>query len=153
VSLSTAPEFLIHRTRTPKPKRIPMMKVLTRLGLAALLIVFGPSDAQTASHPTGTTAGTVTVVIEMNLTSPGEPEAALVALRDMRAMVRTRPGFLSDELLRNFNGANVPAYVHVSRWTTMAYWSAVFLSPTFGKLSAHGNQHYTVTASAFVPVE
>jgi heme-degrading monooxygenase HmoA len=130
-----------------------MIKLFTRLSLAALLIIFGRAGAQTASQPTGAAAGTVTVVIEMNLTSPGEPEAALVALRDMRAMVRTQPGFLSDELLRNFNAANVPAYVHVSRWTTMAYWSTVFLSPTFSQLSAHGNQHYTVTASAFVPVE
>jgi hypothetical protein len=35
----------------------------------------------------------------------------------------------------------------------MAYWAALLRTPEFSRLSAHGNEHYTITASAFVPAE
>ncbi len=35
----------------------------------------------------------------------------------------------------------------------MAHWAALFRAPDFARLSAHGNEHYMITASAFVPAE
>jgi hypothetical protein len=35
----------------------------------------------------------------------------------------------------------------------MTYWSALFRTPEFSKLSAHGNEHYTISAGAFLPAE
>ncbi len=33
------------------------------------------------------------------------------------------------------------------------YWAILFRTPEFSKFSAHCNEHYTVSASAFLPVE
>ena len=78
---------------------------------------------------------------------------ALAALDDMRAMMKRQPGYLSEELLQNLNASKVSQYVHVSRWALMTYWAALFRTPEFSKLSAHGNEHYTLSASAFLPAE
>ena len=78
---------------------------------------------------------------------------ALAALDDTRAMMKRQPGYLSEELLQNLNASKVSQYVHVSRWASMTYWAALFRTPEFSKLSAHGNEHYTLSASAFLPAE
>jgi hypothetical protein len=82
-----------------------------------------------------------------------EPAAALVAQNDMRAMMKRQPGYLSETFLLNLNPGNSPRYVHVSRRTSMAYWAALFRTPEFSRLSAQGNERFTITASAFVPAE
>lgn len=40
-----------------------------------------------------------------------------------------------------------------SRWASMAHWAALFRAPTFARLSAHGHEHCTISAGAFVPAE
>lgn len=60
---------------------------------------------------------------------------------------------MAKTLLQNLNPANAPRFVHVSRWATMAYWAALFRAPEFVRLNAHGDEHYTIRASAFVPAE
>ena len=123
------------------------------LALALALTVGGPgvmpASAQTAPDP----AGGVTVVVEVRLEPNTAPAAALAALNDMRAMMKRQPGFLSESLLQNLNPANSPRYVHVSRWASMVQWSALFRAPEFNRLNAHGNEHYTISASAFVPAD
>lgn len=93
------------------------------------------------------------MVVEVALAANTAPSEALAALNDMRAMMKRQPGYLSEEFLQNLNGGNAPRYVHVSRWASMTYWAALFRTPEFSKLSAHGNEHYTLSASAFLPAE
>ena len=93
------------------------------------------------------------MVVEVRLALNTEPSEALAALNDMRAMMKRQPGYLSEELLQNLNTSKSPRYLHMSRWASMAYWSALFRSPEFGKLSAHGKEHYTVAASAFLTAD
>ena len=130
-----------------------MFKPLVRLCSAAALLVSAlaitPSSAQTGAA----SAGPVTVVVEVALAANATPSEALAAVNDMRAMMKRQPGYLSEEFLQNLNASNVPRYVHVSRWASMTYWAALFRTPEFSKLSAHGNEHYTISASAFVPAE
>ena len=95
----------------------------------------------------------MTVVVEVALAANATPVEALAALNDMRAMMKRQPGYLSEEFLQNLNASNAPRYLHVSRWASMDYWAALFRTPEFSKLSAHGNEHYTISASAFLPVE
>lgn len=122
--------------------------------LTAALSVCSMAVAQVTAPPAHAIAGAVTVVvIAVTLVSNTEPAEALVALNDMRAMLRKQPGYLSEEFLQNLNVANAPRYVRVSRWVSMGYWAAVFGSPEFGKLNAHGNEHYTVIGRAFVPAD
>ena len=90
---------------------------------------------------------------EVSLAANTTPSEALVALNDMRSMMKRQPGYMSEEFLQNLNADNTPRYVHVSRWASMNYWAALFRTPDFSKLSAHGNEHYTISVSAFVPAE
>jgi heme-degrading monooxygenase HmoA len=60
---------------------------------------------------------------------------------------------LSEEFLQNLNAGNVPRYMYVSRWASMIYWAALFRTPEFNKLSAHGNEHYTIAVNAFLNAE
>jgi heme-degrading monooxygenase HmoA len=128
-------------------------KPLSHLCVAAVLLVsagaMAPSAAQTPSTPTGP----VTVIVEITMPEGAAPSDAIEALNDMRAMMKKQPGYVSEEFLQNLNASNSPRYVHVSRWASMAYWSALFRTPEFGTLSAHGNVHYTITASAFLAVQ
>jgi heme-degrading monooxygenase HmoA len=130
-----------------------MFKPLVRLGTAFALslsaLAVTPSSAQTGPAP----AGPVTVVVEVALAANATPAEALAAVRDMRTMMKRQPGYLSEEFLQNLNASNVPRYVHVSRWASMTYWAALFRTPEFSKLSAHGNEHYTISAGAFLPAE
>mgnify|MGYP002134951892 CR=1 FL=1 len=95
----------------------------------------------------------MTVLVEVSLAPNTTPAEALVALHDMRAMMKRQPGYLSDDFLQNINVGNAPRYVHVSHWVSMTYWAALFRTPEFSKLNTHGNEHYTISASAFVPAE
>jgi len=117
--------------------------------LCAVALATMPVVAQTAPTP----AATVTVVVEVAITSGSSPIEALTALNDIRAMMQKQPGYLSDELLQNLNASNAPQYVHVSRWASMSYWGALFQTPQFSQLSAHGNQHFTTSVSAFSSIE
>ena len=130
-----------------------MLKPSVRLGTAFVLsigaLTFTPSSAQTVPAQ----ASPVTVVVEVALTANATPSEALAAINDMRAMMKRQPGYLSEEFLQNLNASNAPRYMHVSRWASMTYWSALFRAPEFSKLSAHGNEHYTISASAFLPAE
>jgi heme-degrading monooxygenase HmoA len=130
-----------------------MFKHLVRLCTAAALslsaLAITPSSAQTGPAP----AGPVTVVLEVALAANSTPAEALAAVNDMRAMMKRQPGYLSEEFLQNLNASNAPRYVHVSRWASMTYWAALFRTPEFSKLSAHGNEHYTISAGAFLPAE
>jgi heme-degrading monooxygenase HmoA len=127
----------------------PLLRVSTAVALCVSALTIAPSAAQTAAASTGP----VTVVVEVALAANTAPSDALVALNDMRAMMKKQPGYLSEEFLQNLNSSNAPRYVHVSRWASMAYWSALFAAPEFSKLSAHGNEHYVISASAFLPAE
>ncbi len=89
--------------------------------LAAALSVCSMADAQVTAPPAHATSGAVTVVIAVTLESNTEPAEALIALNDMRAMLRKQPGYLSEEFLRNLNVANAPRHVYVSRWVSMGY--------------------------------
>lgn len=96
----------------------------------------------------------MTVVVEVALAANTAPSEALAALNDMRAMMKRQPGYVSEEFLQNLNASNAPPrYIHVSRWASMSYWAALFRTPEFSKLSAHGNEHYSISASAFLPTE
>jgi heme-degrading monooxygenase HmoA len=93
------------------------------------------------------------VVVEVALAANITPAEALAAMNGMREMMKRQPGYFSEEFLQNLNAGNVPRYVHVSRWASMTYWAAVFRTPEFSSLSAHGNEHHTISASAFLPAE
>jgi heme-degrading monooxygenase HmoA len=95
----------------------------------------------------------VTVVVEVALAANATPAEALVALNDIRALMKKQPGYLSEEFLQNLNSGNVPRYVHVSRWASITYWAALFRTPEFSKLSAHGNEHFTTAVNAFLKAE
>lgn len=127
----------------------PLIGILVALVISALALASATSSAQTGPA----SAGPVTVVVEVALAPNATPEQALAAVNDMRAMMKRQPGYLSEEFLQNLNAGNAPRYVHVSRWASMTYWAALFRTPEFGKLSAHGNEHYTISASAFLPAE
>ena len=140
--------------------RLMLATLLAHLGLAAMALVAMllaipltvAAQAVAAQAPIDASTG-VTVVVEVQLDTSTEPAAAMVALNDMRAMMKRQPGYLSETFLQNLNPANAPRYIHVSRWASMAYWSALFRAPEFARLNTHGNEHYRITASAFVPVE
>lgn len=117
--------------------------------LCAVALAATPVSAQTAPPP----VGMVTVVVEVALESGSTAAEALVALNDIRAMMKKQPGYLSEEFLQNLNASNKPQYIHVSRWVSMTYWAALFGTARFSQLSAHGNQHYTTSVSAFLPAE
>ncbi len=130
-----------------------MSKRLIWAGVVSAMLLSALAIASSSTPPAPTFADTVTVVVEVTLAPNMEPAEALVALGEMRAMMRRQPGYLSEEFLQNLNPSNAPRYVHVSRWASMVYWAGVFRTPEFNRVSAHGNEHYTVMASAFQPVE
>jgi hypothetical protein len=121
----------------------------TVAGLMLSALAITPGSAQTGSA----SAGQVTVVVEVALSVNATPAEALAAVHDMRVMMKRQPGYVSEELLENLNAMNVPRYVHVSQRASMTYGAALFRTPEFTKLSAHGNEHCTLSASAFLPAE
>jgi heme-degrading monooxygenase HmoA len=127
----------------------PFNYVCVTVVLSVSALAIAPSSAQTASA----LAGPVTVVVEVALAANATPSEALAALNDMRAMMKRQPGYLSEEFLQNLNASNSPRYVHVSRWASMTYWAALFRTPEFAELNAHGNEHYSISTSAFLPTE
>lgn len=134
-----------------------MFKPLTRIRIAvamsvlAFILAFASTAISAQTEPAS--AGPVTVVVGVALTANATPAEALAAVNDMRAMMKRQPGYLSEEFLQNLNASNVPQYLHVSRWASMTYWAALFRTPEFSKLSAHGQEHYTLSVSAFQPAE
>ena len=133
---------------TPR-RRLAALRMGLAACLACLALITAPSAAQTVPAP----MGPVTVVVEVALVAKATPQQALAALNDIRALMKRQPGYLSEEFLQNLNADNAPRYLHVSRWASMAYWSSLFGTPEFSKLNAHGNEHYTITTSAFLPAE
>lgn len=121
--------------------------------LAMALIAGGTVRADTPQVVASDATAMVTVVVEIQLRPGTEPAAAQEALADLRTLMRRQPGFVSEQLLKNLNPASTPQFVHTSRWATIAYWSAMFARPEFVGLSAHGNAHYTITASGFIPAD
>jgi heme-degrading monooxygenase HmoA len=125
------------------------VRLYASFALSFWSLAFTPSSAQTVPAQ----ASPVTVVVEVALAANATPSEALAAMNDMRTMMKRQPGYLSEEFLQNLNASNAPQYVHVSHWASMIYWAAVFRAPEFSKLSAHGNEHYTISTSAFLPAE
>jgi heme-degrading monooxygenase HmoA len=130
-----------------------MFMSLLRSVAALALFVSASAIAQTSAYTEPVAAGPVTVVVEVALAVNATPAEALVALNDIRALMKKQPGYLSEEFLQNLNAGNVPRYVHVSRWASMTYWAALFRTPEFSKLSAHGNEHFTIAVNAFLKAE
>jgi heme-degrading monooxygenase HmoA len=127
--------------------------LLFRALLALAVTVAACGVLPASAQPGPSLDGPVTVLVEVTLeTNTAAPEA-LAALNDMRTMMTRQAGFLSQELLQNLNASNAPRCVHVSRWASMVYWAALFRAPEFSRLNAHGNLHYTVSASAFMPAD
>lgn len=126
---------------------------LIRSVAALALFVSGSAIAQSSATTEPAAAGPVTVVVEVALAVNATPAEALVALNDIRALMKKQPGYMSEEFLQNLNSGNVPRYVHVSRWASMIYWAALFRTPEFSKLSAHGNEHFTIAVNAFLKAE
>jgi len=130
-----------------------MFKSLIRIRVAVAMSVLALASAPSSAQTDSASAGPVTVVVEVALASNATPSEALAALNDMRAMMKRQPGYLSEEFLQSLNSSNAPRYLHVSRWVSMTYWAALFRTPDFSKLNAHSNEHYTISASAFLPAE
>lgn len=95
--------------------------------------------------------GPETAVVE-NVPAPNTmPTEALVAANHMRVLIKKQAGYVSEELLHSLNASNTPRFVHVSHGISMNDWAALLRSPAFTDLGAHGNQHYKISASAFLP--
>ncbi len=130
-----------------------MFKPLIRIRVAVAMSVLALASAASSAQTGPASAGPVTVVVEVALTANATPSEALAAMNDMRAMMKRQPGYLSEEFLHNLNASNAPRYTHVSRWASMTDCAALFRAPEFSKLSAHGHEHCTISASAFQPAE
>ncbi|QDL52808.1 antibiotic biosynthesis monooxygenase family protein [Rhodoferax aquaticus] len=131
----------------------PMGQALFACALALLACISLPSHAQTVPD----LVGPVTVVVEVSIAPDSAPDSApadaLLALNDMRALMKRQAGYLSEEFLQNLNADNAPHYVHVSRWATLTYWAALFRTPEFSKLNAHANSHFSMAVMALLPAD
>jgi heme-degrading monooxygenase HmoA len=123
----------------------PLIRIRVAVATAVLALATAASSAQTGPS----SAGPVTVAVEVALAANATPSEGLAAMNGMRVMMKRQPGYLAEEFLQNLNASNVPQYVHVSRWASMTYWAALFQTPEFSKLSAHGHEHCTISTSAF----
>ena len=121
--------------------------VTSALSLSALTSTPGSAQARPAS------TGPVTVEAEFARAANATCAEAMTLVNDMRAMMKTQPGYLSEAFLQNLDDSNMPRYAQVSRWASMTYWAALFRTPEFSRPSAHGNEHCTISASAFQPAE
>lgn len=129
-----------------------MKNSLVKINLAALLFVCSLAYAQTSAPLPLNSGKAITVVVEILVRPGSEPDEALVALSAISTMVKKRPGLINDEVLKNINQANSPAFIHVMHWAAISYWADVFGTSEFQKLASHSNQHYTITASAYEAV-
>jgi hypothetical protein len=93
--------------------------VLLRSVAASALPVSTSAFAQSSADTDWVATGPVTVVVEVSLAANATSAEALVALNDIRALMKKQPGYISEEFLRNLNAANVPRFLHVSRWASM----------------------------------
>ena len=131
-----------------------MTKAITTLSLLFGVLVFLLSP--TAAHAQTTTAiasDAITVVIQIVPIAGANQSATNTALKDMVALIKKQPGFLSDEFLLNLNPANTPSHVHVIRWASLKYWENVFIAPEFVKLNAANSKLFSISASAFKPAK
>lgn len=124
---------------------------------ASLTLVFGIATAMVLpaavqAQAAATSSESVTVVIQVAPIAGADKQAANTAMKNMIAMIKKQPGYVSDEFLQNNNPANTPSHVHVIRWASLKYWESVFVSPEFVKLNTTNAKLFSVTASAFKPV-
>ena len=127
-----------------------MIKTLTSLVLAFGLFssVLLPATALAQATAT-TTPDAVTVVIQIAPIAGASKDAANSAFKDMVALIKKQPGYLSDDFLQNLNASNTPSHVHVIRFVSLKYWENVFTAPEFAKFSATNSKLFTISASAF----
>ena len=118
-----------------------MFTFLIRRVAAVAMFVSASAIAQSPAYTEPIATGPVMVVVEVALAVNATPTDALVALNDIRALMKKQPVYLSEEFLQNLNASNVLRHVHVFRWASMTYWVALFPTPEFNKLSAYGNEH------------
>ena len=131
-----------------------MTKAITTLSLLFGVLVFLLSPTVTQAQTTTAIASdAITVVIQIVPIAGANQSATNTALKDMVAMIKRQPGFLSDEFLLNLNPANTPSHVHVIRWASLKYWENVFIAPEFAKLNAANSKLFSVSASAFKPAK
>ena len=121
-----------------------MFSFLIRRVAAVAMFVSASAIAQSPAYTEPIATGPVMVVVEVALAVNATPPDALVALNDIRALMKKQP-----EFLQNLNASNVLRHVHVFRWASMTYWAALIGTPEFNKLSAHGNEHFTIAVKAF----
>ena len=126
-----------------------MFTFLIRRFTAVAMFVSASAIAQSPAYMEPIATVPVTVVVEVALAVNETPTDALVALDDIRALMKKQPGYLSGEFPQNLNASDVPRYVHVFRWASMTYWAALIGTPEFNKLSAHGNEHFIIAVKAF----
>ena len=131
-----------------------MTKAITTLSLLFGVLVFllSPTAAQAQTN-TAIASEAITVVIQIVPVAGANQSATNTALKDMVALIKKQPGFLSDEFLLNLNPANTPSHVHVIRWASLKYWENVFIAPEFVKLNAANSKLFSISASAFKPAK
>ena len=131
-----------------------MTKAITTLSLLFGVLVFLLSPTVTQAQTTTAIASeAITVVIQIVPVAGANQSATNTALKDMVALIKKQPGFLSDEFLLNLNPANTPSHVHVIRWASLKYWENVFIAPEFVKLNAANSKLFSISASAFKPAK
>jgi heme-degrading monooxygenase HmoA len=126
---------------------------LPRTLLTSLLLLGAACVANTtpaAAQATSASAGLIAVVVEVALVPGATEPQALVAIQAMRNLQRRQPGYVSETFFQNISGSHAPRYLHLSRWVSLNDWAAVFRAPEFNALSAHGNEHYSISVNAFV---
>lgn len=126
---------------------------LSKTLLTSLLWVGAACVANTtpaAAQATSASAGLIAVVVEVALEPDATEPEALAAIQAMRNLLRRQPGYVSETFFQNISGSHAPRYLHLSRWASMNHWAAVFRAPEFSALSAHGNEHYSISVNAFV---
>ena len=127
-----------------------MTKTLTVLSLAFGILFSLLQPTIVRAQPTAANSSeAVTVVIQIAPAAGASRDAAASAMKDMIAMIKKQPGFVSDEFLQNLNPANAPSHVHVIRWVSLKYWENVFAAPEFAKLNATNSKLFSISASAF----
>lgn len=88
-----------------------MPKLWVHLAVVVALAVAGPAIVQAPAQPAQNPAAGVTVVVEVQLAPNTEPEAARVAIDDMRGMMKKQPGYISETFRQGLVGAGRAVHV------------------------------------------